>query len=57
MTYTFIDKAGEVRIQPLETEGTICQIISQMPQIFQRFPVTSAASMADDRFNYFVKEV
>ena len=28
-----------------------------MPQLFQRFPATSAASLPDDRFNYFIKEV
>lgn len=53
----FVDKAGEVRIQPVESPGSICQIVSTMPQLFQRFPSTSAASLPDDRFNYFIKEV
>lgn len=52
-----IDQAGEVRVQPEETAGSICQIITQIPQIFQKFPVSSPASLADDRFQFFIKEV
>ena len=55
--FSLLDIAGEVRIQPAESAGSICHIVSQMPQLFQRFPATSAASLPDDRFNYFIKEV
>ena len=41
---SLLDIAGEARIQPAESAGSICHIVSQMPQLFQRFPATSAAS-------------
>lgn len=52
-----VDYDGEVRVQPTQTAGSICQIVTQIPVIFQRFPASNPLTLADDRFNYFIKEV
>ncbi|XP_067942579.1 U3 small nucleolar RNA-associated protein 25 homolog [Watersipora subatra] len=49
--------AGEVRLQPLPSTGSICHITSAMPLIFQRFHSVSYSSLPDDRFDYFTREV
>uniref|UniRef100_A0A1B6LTA9 U3 small nucleolar RNA-associated protein 25 homolog n=2 Tax=Graphocephala atropunctata TaxID=36148 RepID=A0A1B6LTA9_9HEMI len=49
--------AGKVCvINPIRT-GTICQIVLQLPQVFNRIECNSAASSIDARFEHFIGKV
>ncbi|PSN43106.1 Digestive organ expansion factor [Blattella germanica] len=49
--------AGKICIMNPVTTGSICQLVVQVPQVFQRFEVESVAQSLDARFDYFVKKI
>lgn len=49
--------AGSVRVvNPINT-GTICQVVVQLPQVFQRLEAISVTQSLDVRFDYLVRKV
>ncbi|XP_046658688.1 U3 small nucleolar RNA-associated protein 25 homolog [Homalodisca vitripennis] len=49
--------AGKVCVvNPIRT-GTICQIVLQLPQVFNRIECSSAVSSIDARFDHFINKV
>lgn len=53
---TLTNYAGKSKIKQ-SSEGTITEIIQQVPQIFQRIPITSFMNASEERFEYFVEKV
>ncbi|XP_064621893.1 U3 small nucleolar RNA-associated protein 25 homolog [Lineus longissimus] len=49
--------AGKVMVMKPPTPGTICQIVTLLPQVFQRVHAESYSQLADARFQYFIQKV
>ncbi|PVD26720.1 hypothetical protein C0Q70_14398 [Pomacea canaliculata] len=49
--------AGKVQVHRKSTHGSVCRIVVQLPQMFHRIQCSSITSLADARFEFFVKEV
>eukprot|EP00105_Crassostrea_gigas_P004746 XP_011418066.1 PREDICTED: digestive organ expansion factor homolog [Crassostrea gigas] len=49
--------AGKVAVNRKDTRGTICHIVTQLPQVFHKLPASSYAELADVRFDFFLKKI
>ncbi|CAG2057493.1 unnamed protein product [Timema podura] len=49
--------AGKVRVINPVISGTICQVVVQLPQVFQKLQASSSLQLIEARFDYFVKKV
>ncbi|XP_063233834.1 U3 small nucleolar RNA-associated protein 25 homolog isoform X2 [Bacillus rossius redtenbacheri] len=49
--------AGKVRAGTPATAGTVCQVMVQLPQVFQKLDANSAAQAIEARFEYFTKKI
>ncbi|XP_067015268.2 U3 small nucleolar RNA-associated protein 25 homolog [Anabrus simplex] len=49
--------AGKVRVAKNITSGSICQVIVQLPQVFQKLSVDAPSKVMDARFDFFVKKI
>nr|XP_022332031.1 digestive organ expansion factor homolog [Crassostrea virginica] len=49
--------SGKLAISRKETKGTICHIVTQLPQVFHKLPACTYAEMADVRFDFFLKKI
>ena len=52
-----VDYAGLVRVMDPSPVGTICHVISALPQAFHRVACDSYPDLATARFHYFVEKV
>ncbi|KAK6181114.1 hypothetical protein SNE40_009044 [Patella caerulea] len=48
---------GKIQIVRKPSSGTICQIVTQLPQTFHRFSCKNFSEICEDRFHFFVKKV
>lgn len=51
------DYAGLVRVTDLSPEGTVCHVVSALPQAFHQVACNSYPDLASARFQYFVETV
>ncbi|KAK3921723.1 Digestive organ expansion factor-like protein [Frankliniella fusca] len=49
--------AGSVRVVNPVSTGTICQVVVQVPQVFQRLEAASVTQSLDVRFDFLVRKV
>ncbi|ESP02309.1 hypothetical protein LOTGIDRAFT_138628, partial [Lottia gigantea] len=49
--------SGKIQIQRKPSNGSICHIVTQLPQTFHRFNCNNFSQVCDDRFNFFVKKI
>lgn len=49
--------AGKVKMAPVEIQGTVQQIVSEIPQVFHRVDVQSYTMLADKKFHYFTEKI
>ncbi|XP_062587252.1 U3 small nucleolar RNA-associated protein 25 homolog isoform X2 [Saccostrea cucullata] len=49
--------AGKLSVNRKETKGTICHIVTQLPQVFHKLPASSYSELADVRFDFFLKKI
>ncbi|XP_031555549.1 digestive organ expansion factor homolog isoform X2 [Actinia tenebrosa] len=49
--------AGKTKIQLTELPGTICQVVTQVPQVFYRIECSSHAESQEKTFNFFVEKI
>ncbi|CAH1792944.1 unnamed protein product [Owenia fusiformis] len=49
--------AGKISLKHHHNGGSICQIVTQLPQVFQKLRCDSYYQLADARFQFFIKKV
>eukprot|EP01127_Copromyxa_protea_P021732 TRINITY_DN7560_c0_g1_i1.p1 TRINITY_DN7560_c0_g1~~TRINITY_DN7560_c0_g1_i1.p1 ORF type:complete len:744 (+),score=204.58 TRINITY_DN7560_c0_g1_i1:67-2298(+) len=49
--------SGKVKLLKSSNSGTVCQVLPQVKQLFQRLDVNSPTEVDDARFNYFCSHV
>ncbi|KAK3581418.1 hypothetical protein CHS0354_016280 [Potamilus streckersoni] len=49
--------AGKLHFSKPVTDGSICQIVTQLPQVFHRIESSNYVQMPEDRFKFFVKKI
>uniref|UniRef100_T1IPY6 U3 small nucleolar RNA-associated protein 25 homolog n=1 Tax=Strigamia maritima TaxID=126957 RepID=T1IPY6_STRMM len=49
--------AGKVEFRNLNSLGTICQVVAQLPQVFHAFSAPNASELADFRFQFFISKI
>ncbi|XP_069464604.1 U3 small nucleolar RNA-associated protein 25 homolog [Ambystoma mexicanum] len=48
---------GQVAVRNLPVTGSICQVLVQLPHVFQRLEVESLISVMDARFEFFIDKI
>ncbi|XP_069811035.1 U3 small nucleolar RNA-associated protein 25 homolog isoform X2 [Dendropsophus ebraccatus] len=49
--------SGQVAVKNIPITGSICQVLVQLPHVFQRLEADSALSVFDARFNFFTDKI
>ncbi|KAL3875210.1 hypothetical protein ACJMK2_038135 [Sinanodonta woodiana] len=49
--------AGKVQFSRPPSDGSICQIVTQLPQVFHRIESSSYVQLPEDRFKFFLKKI
>ncbi|KAM5163917.1 U3 small nucleolar RNA-associated protein 25 homolog [Mantella aurantiaca] len=49
--------SGQVVVKNIPKTGSICQVLAQLPHVFQRLEADSLLSVIDARFNFFIDKI